>query len=176
MMPRSRDVYIYRSDNAAKMLVDLDAIHGHMVTMWCPCDKQYDISVQIYWPHGLKEQTSYTRADLDLKFSYVATFLKWLKVKIVWRGDKEEGPLLKWTQMTLNFSCPKLAEMLGVQPFQKDSYTGDLHENKTSAPADHVVIRFVHLCHTACHIDITLWPYDHGWHQGPQVFLLHYLI
>ena len=126
MMPRSRDVYIYRSDNAAKMLVDLDAIHGHMVTMWCPCDKQYDISVQIYWPHGLKEQTSYTRADLDLKFSYVATFLKWLKVKIVWRGDKDERPSIKMDSvdveflMSKGFSESKLAEMLGVQPFQKD--------------------------------------------------------
>ena len=39
---------------------------------------------------GQKEQTSYTCADLDLKFFYVATFLKWLKVKTVQRGDKEE--------------------------------------------------------------------------------------
>ena len=65
--------------------------------------------------------------------------------------------------LSKGFSKSKLAEMLGVQPFQKGSYIGlrrtldqDLHEYKTSAPSDHVVIRSVHLCHTACHMDITL--------------------
>ena len=64
--------------------------------------------------------------------------------------------------LSKGFSKSKLTEMLGVQPFQKGSYNyrraldQDLHEYKTSAPSDHVVIRSVHFCHTVCHMDITL--------------------
>ena len=95
-----------RSDNATNYLwtVMSTMAYGHNVmstwqAAWCKCT-----DLPTTWS---EEQTWYTHADLDLKFTYTATFLKWLKVKTVQRGDKEEGPLLKWTQMKLNFSCPK---------------------------------------------------------------------